>query len=414
MSKIVHPYPLYDQIEYLKQPISKWQHEYLSSLQIENIQHEYVLCKQFLLAYQGSEDTFKSYRRDIERLCQWCWLLKNKNITKLTRADLTEYFNYVQAPDKQWISNSHHARFIEANGQRVPNPKWRPFLIRSTQDGIKAYSLSQSSLRACMASTSTFYTYLLQENIVDSNPVMNIRQKSRFLQKAQSSRITRKLSDTQWQVLVDVIAKKATEESRYMRHWFLIATFYLLGLRISELADTNWHKPTMGDFFRDSQNRWWFKTIGKGNKYREIAVPDALLSYLRGFRKHLGLSSLPSAHDNTPLVPKYRGQGSIGIRQLRKMIQEAFDLAIDSLIKSQQQEEADLMREATVHWLRHTAISHDVQFRPREHVRDDAGHRSVSVTDRYIEIDLEARHATAKHKAIIEDAVQGNDNNRKI
>ncbi len=32
------------------------------------------------------------------------------------------------------------------------------------------------------------------------------------------------------------------------------------------------------------------------------------------------------------------------------------------------------LKEATVHWLLHTGISEDVQNRPREHVRDYAGH----------------------------------------
>ena len=46
------------------------------------------------------------------------------------------------------------------------------------------------------------------------------------------------------------------------------------------------------------------------------------------------------------------------------------------------------MRAATVHWLRHTGISEDVKHRPREYVRDDAGHSSSAITDRYIDIEL--------------------------
>ena len=45
-------------------------------------------------------------------------------------------------------------------------------------------------------------------------------------------------------------------------------------------------------------------------------------------------------------------------------------------------DEADILGEATVHWLRHTGISDDVKNRPREHVRDDAGHCSSATTDR--------------------------------
>ncbi len=63
-------------------------------------------------------------------------------------------------------------------------------------------------------------------------------------------------------------------------------------------------------------------------------------------------------------------------------------------------DEAEMVLSATVHWLRHTGISEDVKIRPREHVRDDAGHGSSAITDRYIDIELRARHASAKKKPI--------------
>ena len=66
-------------------------------------------------------------------------------------------------------------------------------------------------------------------------------------------------------------------------------------------------------------------------------------------------------------------------------------------------EEADQLTAATVHWLRHTGISEDVKHRPREHVRDDAGHGSSAITDRYIDVELSERHASARKKRIKPD-----------
>jgi hypothetical protein len=59
---------------------------------------------------------------------------------------------------------------------------------------------------------------------------------------------------------------------------------------------------------------------------------------------------------------------------------------------SGQTEEAEALMDATVHWLRHTGISDDVKIRPREHVRDNAGHSSSAITDKYIDIELRERH----------------------
>lgn len=55
---------------------------------------------------------------------------------------------------------------------------------------------------------------------------------------------------------------------------------------------------------------------------------------------------------------------------------------------------------ATVRWLRHTGISDDVKTRPREHVRDDAGHSSGAITDRYIDIERKERHDSARNKSL--------------
>ena len=66
------------------------------------------------------------------------------------------------------------------------------------------------------------------------------------------------------------------------------------------------------------------------------------------------------------------------------------------------------MANATVHWLRHTGISDDVKTRPREHVRDDAGHSSGAITDKYIDTELRERHSSAKRKRIKPEFIDEN------
>ena len=88
---------------------------------------------------------------------------------------------------------------------------------------------------------------------------------------------------------------------------------------------------------------------------------------------------------------------------IRRLVQSCFDLAAQQLRQSQNDEEADNLAAATVHWLRHTGISEDVKIRPREHVRDDAGHSSSATTDRYIDVELHARHQSARKKIIEPD-----------
>lgn len=188
---------------------------------------------------------------------------------------------------------------------------------------------------------------------------------------------------------------------QHERTIFILSALYSLYLRISELAaNTRW-TPLMHHFYRDSEETWWFTTVGKGNKQRQIAVSDAMLNALKRWRHYLILSQLPSPADASPLLPKIKGFGPISsTTYIRKLVQICFDHNIENLKKDGFEEESASLMEATVHWLRHTGISDDVKHRPREHVRDDADHGSGAITDKYIDIQLKERHKSAKHKTI--------------
>jgi len=175
-------------------------------------------------------------------------------------------------------------------------------------------------------------------------------------------------------------------------------------LRISELVASDRWEPQMGHFFKDSEDAWWFKTVGKGNKERIVAVSDAMLNALKRFRLSMGMTRLPTRGETTPLLTKTKGAGPLtSTRRVRAIVQDCFDLAQRSLEEDGFSEEAEQLNAATVHWLRHTGISEDVKIRPREHVRDDAGHGSSAITDKYIDIELKARHASSRLKKIQPD-----------
>ncbi|MYI02518.1 MAG: site-specific integrase, partial [Gammaproteobacteria bacterium] len=149
------------------------------------------------------------------------------------------------------------------------------------------------------------------------------------------------------------------------------------------------------------EGNWWFLTVGKGNKEREISVSDAMLEALKRYRRSRGLPPLPAPGEASPLIHRNRGGGGVtSTRQIRRIVQECFDRAAAGMHSEGFEEDADRLAEATVHWLRHTGISEDVKHRPREHVRDDAGHGSSAITDRYIDVERTERHATARHKRI--------------
>jgi integrase len=142
----------------------------------------------------------------------------------------------------------------------------------------------------------------------------------------------------------------------------------------------------MHDAGHGSVKTWWFRVVGKGNKERNIPVGDDLLDALRRYRSSQGLAPLPAIGEKLPLFLKARGKGGLtSSRHVRAMIQQVFDVAASLLIQNGHAEEADGLMACTVHWLRHTGISEEVQHRPLPHVRDGAGHSSISTTGIYVE-----------------------------
>ncbi|MFT7130424.1 MAG: site-specific recombinase XerD [Gammaproteobacteria bacterium] len=372
---------------------------------------DFSMAVKFLQQYTGSKATFNSYRREVESLLQWTWHIALTTLDGLKREGIENYIRFSQRPPAAWIGVKKAPRFIQLQGQRQPNPEWRPYVATVSKSAHKKgetpskkeYFASNNSIKQLMAITSSFYQYLLLEEYTYTNPVALIRQKSKFVQKRQGYTKVRRLSQLQWQVVIQTAEQMALGKPHsHERTLFMLSALYSMYLRISELTASDRWVPTMNDFHKDQDDLWWFTTVGKGNKERQIAVSDTMLAALKRWRKFRGLTSLPTPADDSPLFPLHRGQGPMtNTTHIRNIIQECFDNAIQSLVIQQQTEEAESLMGATVHWLRHTGISEDVKTRPREHVRDDAGHSSSAITDKYIDIELKERHKSAKKKKIV-------------
>lgn len=397
------PIPLFDTLDNCKAIPSH-------IAQIASVAEDYRYAAQFLYSYRGSEATFNSYRREIERLLQWCWLIAGKSLKEVRRDDFESFVEFCQKPPKDWIGTKNVPRFVEKEGLRVAHPEWRPFVAtiskiahrKGEAPDPRKYLLSQKAVQAIFAINSSFYNYLIQEDYVGFNPIAQIRQKSKFIRKQQSKPIIRRLTELQWSYVIETATLMAKEDpSEHERTLFIMNILYGMYLRISELVASKRWEPQMGHFQKDHDENWWFTTVGKGNKERIISVSDAMLNALKRYRLSLGLTSLPTPGEMTPLIPKTRGGGSVtSTRHIRMIVQRCFDTAIERMLKDGFNEDAEQLKAATVHWLRHTGISDDVKHRPREHVRDDAGHGSSAITDKYIDIELRARHASARKKKI--------------
>lgn len=409
-SKRTPPAPILDNLEMLKD--RRYREACAKTLGAQSAYRvsDYQTVTQFLISYDGSTDTFNAYRRELERLLQWSWRIEERSVHGLNRDDIVAFIEFLMDPPMAWIGLTNTARFVECEGQREINPNWRPFVASVTKSAFregttpeaKQYQPSQSSIQAAFAVLSSYYDFLLQESYVETNPVSIIRQKSKFLQKDHNQAVVRRISDLQWDYVLETAELMAADNpALHERTLFVMTALFAMYLRVSELIANERSAPVMGDFKRDRDGHWWFHVTGKGNKHRTVTVSDAMLTALKRYRISRGLSDLPPPNDPLPLVPKARGGAPLtSTRQLRRLVQQCFDAAFQRMREDGMEDDALDLKQSTVHWLRHTGISEDVKHRPREHVRDDAGHASMATTDRYIESDQRERHRSGRRKQV--------------
>ncbi|MBQ4838515.1 tyrosine-type recombinase/integrase [Pseudoalteromonas luteoviolacea] len=341
---------------------------------------------QFLYVYgRKSEATFNRFRNEIERFHLWSWLVQEKSVFELKREDIEAYVDFVVEPDKTWLADSVQWRFKNHQGTRQVNPNWRPFVHK--ENGV-----SQQTLASMFTALNVFYKFAILEEKSFANFVPVVKKNCPYLVVQSQIKLPDTLSDLQWEYVFGVTKDLCEENPKLERNLFTLACLKGLYLRISELSERPQWSPVMSHFWQDQDGFWFLRIMGKGNKLRDVTLSDDFVEYLKRYRQSRGLTSLPRVDEPHPIIHKLRGQGGMNVRQLRRIVQESFDLAIDKLKQDGFSEESENLEAATSHWLRHTGATHDAQTRPLKHLSEDLGHSKIATTDQiYIQTNIKER-----------------------
>ena len=207
----------------------------------------------------------------------------------------------------------------------------------------------------------------------------------------------------------------ADDPVRHERTLFIVILLFSTYARISEISARPGYSPVMSQIRRDRNNETWgfFIPQSKNGKSRTVAVSDALLNALKRYRIHQGLSELPSPNEQTPLLvrirPAQHGRDSkiinanLGVNAIRDEVELVYKATADMLENDGHFHDATELRTMTVHSLRHTGISCDLEKgRSLHHVMADAGHQDIGITSRYITASRVERYESAKYKGIVE------------
>lgn len=363
------------------------------------------------LEYTGrnkSIHTYDRFRNEIEKFLLWSFLVKETCIEELRKTDILDYADFCWKPSVDWIGTSNQERYKLKNSYFTINEHWRPFKIQASKSQIskdidkKKYRPSQQTLTSTFTAIIVFYNYLMGEEFCYGNPAQIAKKDCKhFINDTQVKEVKR-LTNSQWQYLLDTAVDMANEDVIYERNLFVIASLKTLFLRISELSERDNWSPVMGHFWQDEDENWWLKIFGKGRKLRDTTVPPDFMPFLKRYRLSRDLSSLPSSGENNVLVEKIRGQGGMTSRHLRRLVQDIFDHAFLRMKQFEGESRALKLKEATTHWLRHTGASMEIERgRALKDLSEDLGHASMATTDTvYVQSENKKRAESGKKRKV--------------
>jgi len=375
--------------------------------------------------------TWKAYRKEAERLLAWSIIECEKPISSLTIEDLNRYPDFLLDPDGdiafekkgtrpfrrahtfgvKWLAQRHTKvvggkTVTTIRRWRRDQPEWRPF-----DD-----NLAPQSVDYAMRVLKSMFTFWNQAGYTLTNQLGLYKRRYATEMDAGAQERERVLDRDTWTYLfrfVDnntviippAIAEKVSQKEHWLRRWYrartVLATLYLLGLRISELSHltmSSFYKEDYVDKNHSMHSRWWVNVIGKGNKQRTIPVPADLIDVINGYRSLLNalapkrtaytglwpLSTLPvSKADDTTLIRNLTGTKPLSTNMLAQELRSIFDEAAEHAEKASPPPNIQIgkLRAATAHWMRHTSATHQsLEGVSLQHLQKTLGHASINTT----------------------------------
>lgn len=416
--------PLFDSIDYIQigNPLVNQHITQLSLGDLDEAGLVFELATDWLFEQKYNENNYKAYRSELTTFLHWCFDVIKLNVSAIGRREVGLYIEYCKQPPSELIGYFNVAQFKEnkATGERTPNPSWLPFRGKRVDGKIQPYVLSDSALKTKVAILSSFYSYLMGEDYCEKNPAQMWLNKSRFSSR-QKYRLNTDddnqlaFTELQWSYIISTVERLAkTEPEQHQRSLFLIKLIYSCYLRVSEVSARAGYSPVMSQFKQNRQTGIWSFHVpkSKGGKSRSVAVSKALIEALCQYRRYLKLSALPTSNEQHPLIVRQKAAGrgrdvgsinaNLGIRQIREEVDKIIEIAANSIENDGFSEDAQQMRGLSIHNIRHTGITHDINIngRPLSHVQADAGHESIDTTSQYLHTTQIERHESAQNKPL--------------
>lgn len=324
--------------------------------------------------------TQRSYRKEAERLLLWAVLERGKALSSLSVEDAHAYRAFLAAPPKVWCGPRHQQRW---------SPNWRPL------EG----ALTPAALRQALIILRSLFAFLVGQGYVLANPFADVALP---VERPSPLGAHRLLSFAQWDHVEAMLERLPdTQPKRRLRR--AMRWLYATGLRLGELTHLR-----CGDLTQVSTRtvegaavaRWTVWVTGRGERRRQVPLPAELVDELGEELARHGLERRVDAPCNhaVPVLARFDARlrplawSASGLYQAIKAF---LALAAERLDGA----EAQQLRRASTHWLRHSHGAHALRGREGqapvalEVVRNNLGHALAGTTSMYL------RHLDAAERA---------------
>lgn len=367
----------------------------------------------YLTDYASVPGTYNRFRSEVQRFLNYLWVVAGRTLDQVDSEVVSSYFKFLKNPPAAWVAPNISPGFLDNQGKRVINLRWRPFTSQRSKG--KRYTASPASLKSSRTALASFFRFLRQRKIMVEDPFLEVRRrdtkaKSNALLEHQEASV-RRYTDWQWSFIREAVEQAADQNEEYERHLFIIITMKSLFLRVSELAvrsvDGEPRIPSFSDFRKQvagGEAFWTYYVFGKGDKGRTITCPEAYLSYLKRWRVYLKCDSpLPLPNESRAILPSARG-GGLGARQIQRICEEGIMLAVHKMKDEGYSDEAAQLEAiaSETHYLRHTGASQAIEAGADiRHISEELGHASAAFTEQiYVNADQARRRVAGRNRSI--------------
>ena len=337
---------------------------------------------------QALSHTQRAYRKEAERFLLWAVVHRGKALSSMSNEDCIEYRDFLADPQprSRWCGQRSRERW---------SPMWRPF------EG----ALSVSARRHAVTILKNLYGFLADQNYLMGNPWSAVG-----VPKSQGPKVNagRSLTVAQWRFVRQQLDMLATTSAN-TRLAFGLNLLYATGLRLSEVVaagvdDLQWVEYPADASDDEPVSGWMLRVIGKGQRLREVPVPQDVVSELGKYLQSRQLDPDPGniGNQGAHLLGKASdaAERAPGLQQSAQRIDpregiaastfydqiKAFFADCASVLRSQGDVKgAARLAKASTHWMRHSHASHAIaRGMPIEIAQQNLGHASLATTTVYV------------------------------